>query len=349
MSTSLAYREDFDPVMSIEEEDAIEIPVSKIRADVRKAARTLTPMEARYVVDSYYQMQENRKRSANQRRSLVKAGEPNLAVSYLATESERIEGEVKYMLKSFADARPVGEWAQSIVGIGPIIAAGLIAHIDIAKCQTVGPIWRYAGLDPTIQWLGKDKVRKIVSERLTKAKPTEDDFRAIAQEVRGISFDAAYRIATVKKDGSIMPLTRDRIIKSLSLRPWNASLRTLCWKIGESFVKVSNKEGDIYGHMYARQKAFYIEQNEQGAYEQYAILRAAQVGSGTDAYGYYSKGLLPPGHIYSRAKRWTTKMFLSHWHHVAYQVHYGTTPPRPFVIEHMGHSKEISPPNWPLA
>ena len=38
-------------------------------------------------------------------------------------------------------------------------------------------------------------------------------------------------------------------------RPWNAELKVLCWKLGDSFVKVSNKEGALYGRIYRERKA----------------------------------------------------------------------------------------------
>ena len=31
-------------------------------------------------------------------------------------------------------------------------------------------------------------------------------------------------------------------------RPWNAQLKRLCWSLGESFVKVSGRDNDVYGH-----------------------------------------------------------------------------------------------------
>lgn len=45
----------------------------------------------------------------------------------------------------------------SIHGIGPVISAGLLAHIDIHRAVTVGHIWRFAGLDPSVKWLKKTK------------------------------------------------------------------------------------------------------------------------------------------------------------------------------------------------
>jgi len=45
----------------------------------------------------------------------------------------------------------------SITGIGPVITAGLLAHLDITQAPTAGHFWRFAGLDPTCKWEKKTK------------------------------------------------------------------------------------------------------------------------------------------------------------------------------------------------
>ena len=49
-------------------------------------------------------------------------------------------------------------------GIGPVIAAGLLANIDIKQAPTVGHIWRFAGLDPTNKWIGKKGAETLIDE-----------------------------------------------------------------------------------------------------------------------------------------------------------------------------------------
>jgi hypothetical protein len=170
-----------------------------------------------------------------------------------------------------------------------VIAAGLLANIDIERAPTVGHIWRFAGLDPTVTW---DKGTK---------------------------------------------------------RPWNARLKVLTWKIGESFVKVSNHADDIYGHVYAERKALEAAANERGEFAAQAEAKLAKyrIGKDTEAYGHYSKGHLPPAHIHSRAKRYAVKLFLSHWHHVAYETRFGEPPPKPYILTRPEHVHFFAPPHWP--
>jgi hypothetical protein len=57
--------------------------------------------------------------------------------------------------------------------------------------------------------------------------------------------------------------------------------------------------------------------------------------------------MLPPGHIHERAKRYAVKLFLSALHEVWYYYRYGTRPPKPYPITHLGHAHYMPPPNFP--
>ena len=265
-------------------------PLKRLTKDLKTAATTLSPDEARFLVDYYYQLQDDRIRSAHQVRTLQEAQEPHDVLAWVGENAGILERNIKSALDAYSSADPVGRWSKSLVGIGPIIAAGLLAHIDITKAPTVGHIWRFAGLDPTTVWNKSEK------------------------------------------------------------RPWNASLKTLCWKIGESFVKVSGRDADVYGKLYLQRKAYEQQRNEAGELKDQAAAKLAKfkIGKSTDAYKAYSTGLLPPGHIHARAKRWTVKLFLGHWHTVAYTIKMGTTPPKPYVMTILGHGHEIQVPNWPI-
>jgi len=267
-------------------EEVILDTIEVLSDSIRRQAATLSTQEVRFIVDNYYQNQENRKRGANQVRALTESGEPKDLTNFFASIENFAELKAKQMLQAYAEGNAISQWAMSIRGIGPVIAAGLAAHIDITKAPTAGAIWRFAGLDPTSEW------------------------------------------------------------KSKELRPWNAKLKTLAWKIGESFVKVQNHEEDIYGKVYAERKLLEIERNEAGLFADQAAIKATQVGKGTEAYKHYSKGKLSPGHIQSRAKRYAVKLFLAHYHHVAYKLHYGEEPPKPYVIDHLNHTHFIKPPNF---
>jgi len=299
-------------------------PVKKLNRDLKKAALTLTATEARFLVDSYYTMQRDRIRADHQQRQLAKNDEPHAILEWLSENTSTLERNVKSALAVYSKHHPVGRWAQSITGIGPVISAGLLAHIDMepfrcvrvrkdsgfydAKAKpcnhkephgpechrsplaTCGQVWRFAGLDPTVQW----------------------------------------------KEGQ--------------KRPWNGNLKRLCWIIGEMFTRQQAKESDVYGKLYAARKVQEEAKNANHDFEDQAktALATKNWKRDTQTKAAYEQGLLPQGRIHLRAQRWAVKLFLSHYHEAAFFHHFGTLPPKPYVIEHLGHAHYIQPPNMHL-
>jgi hypothetical protein len=290
-------------------------PIIRLSRDLKEAAATLSPDEARYLVDAYYGIQEYRKAAGNQIKALEKSGEPHSVIRWLFDQMETLEAQIVRALKRWTEGYPEAEWAQSIVGIGPVIAAGLLAHIDITDRPYAGQIWKFAGLDPTQEWKKGEK------------------------------------------------------------RPWNARLKVLAWKIGESFVKVSGNPEDFYGQLYLRRKEHewrrnlageYSEQSKvilekrtfkkkytknwyEGKYDPKTVKRYLDSGKNLMELTEAKKGgvpMLPPAQIHARSKRFAVKMFLSHYHAVAYYYRYGKMPPDPFVIKFLGHTDFVPPPNF---
>lgn len=138
--------------MSIELEEEVTASglelLAKLDADVKKAATQLGQRSVRSLVDLYYQIQRFRIRAAGQVRS-SDAGDPNLVVQWSFENMRRLEGNLRVLLGVFAKEYRVGQWLQSICGIGPVISAGLLAHLDVRGCKNAGHFWSFAGLDPT--------------------------------------------------------------------------------------------------------------------------------------------------------------------------------------------------------
>lgn len=259
-------------------------PIERMTRDIATAATKLTDDEARYLVDAYYMMQEDRKRAHNQVRALGESAEPNGVMQWLATQSETLELQIKRALDKYTQAHPMGGWMRQVYGIGPVISAGMLAHIDITRAPTAGHIWRYAGLDPTVRW---EKGQR---------------------------------------------------------RPWNARLKVLCWKAGQSFMKFSNQPECYYGRIYRERKAYEIARNDAGTNAEIAATLKERVGKDTEAYQHYSAGKLPPGQIDARARRYAVKLFLSHLQGAWYKQHFGVEPPLPYPIAILGHAHMIESP-----
>lgn len=124
-------------------------------------------------------------------------------------------------------------------------------------------------------------------------------------------------------------------------RPWNASLKRLCWLMGESFVKVSGNSKDIYGKLYLQRKAYEAGRNDTGYNEPECKRRLSEDRAkklDAELRVLLETGKLPAKALHERAKRWAVKQFLSDWHAEAYRQHYHTEPPLPYPIAHMGHA-----------
>jgi hypothetical protein len=252
-------------------------PIVRLGRDLVKAIDTLTGDEARYLVDAYYSMQKNRIGAANQCRAMGE--EPHQVLEWLNIQSDTLEAQIRRALGVYAESQDLGKWAMAQVGIGPVIAAGLLAHIDLEKAPTVGHIWRFAGLDPTMIW---EKGKK---------------------------------------------------------RPFNASLKTLCWKIGESFVKVSGRADAVYAQIYKKRKELEIERNERGEFaEQAAKMLATRPTHAQRSI--YALGKLPDGHIHARAKRYAVKLFLAHYWERGRELS-GLPVPLPYPIAILGHAHHL--------
>lgn len=327
-------------------------PLRRLTRDLKAAAKTLSHAEARYLVDAYYNWQADRIRSAHQVRQLSKGDppEPHEVLSWLTANTNRLEHNIKAALGAYAGAHVVGKWAQSICGIGPVISAGLLAHIDIQRAPTAGHIWRLAGLDPSVKWSGTEDCLVWIRQQ----KPTALDFAFVSRAGKywGREPNSLHHSATFDfKKRTKKPLTELSLAKALARRPWNASLKRLCWLIGESFVKVHKLPDDVYGKLYAMRKASEDAKNQAGDFKEQAAdaLRAKRWVRETDTKEHYEAGRLPPARLHLRAERYAVKLFLAHFQHVAYYHHFQRHPARPYVITVLEHGHELKVPNWPFA
>ena len=250
------------------------------------AAANLSAAELRLLVSNYYQSQQMRKRMDMQLRHL--GDRQPLEISTFAAEAfADIESQIAKAFDKLLTTR-VAQWIKAQRGIGPIIAAGLLAHIDITKAPTVGHIWRFAGLDPTLKWAKGQK------------------------------------------------------------RPFNAELKQICWHAGQCFLKQSNDPDCYYGRLYRERKKIEIARNEAGGNIERAKSFVVSAGATKAVNDKLADGKLPDFNIDARARRYAVKIFLSHLHAVMFWDHYRKAPPKPFVIEHLGHVHELKIPRLDL-
>jgi hypothetical protein len=296
-------------------------PVKRMSRDMKLAAATLGDREARHLVDSYYIMQEDRKRAAGQQRALTSSGEPHSVINWIYNQSSTLENQIKSALDVYSESHVMGSWMRQITGIGPVLSAGLLAHIYMGEWCSV---CHAHDAEKCVKLQEKDKNKTIEKH----------------------DFIPEYSCPTVGHIWSFAGWASDgqKVWEKGEKRPFNAKFRVLCWKAGQSFLKLSNNPKCFYGVEYRKRKEYEIARNERGDLAAQAALGAARVDKYTDAYKYYIQGKLPPAHIDARARRWAVKLFLAHLHGEWYERNTGKPAPAPYPITHLGHVHIIPSP-----
>jgi hypothetical protein len=234
----------------------------------------------RYLIDLYYQVQRIRITANNQVRS--EPEESRSALAWLAEQAHATEATLRRVMAAWAEREPEGRWLLSVRGIGPVLAAAILATFPPDQVPpTVGKWWRFAGVDPSLRW-----------------EPGQP-------------------------------------------RPYCRRAKVVLWKVADAFVKA----GGFYRALYDERKAYEIRRNERGelAGQAQETLATRRI-SDPETLAWYRAGKLPPGRVDLRARRWTAKLFLSHYHEVIWRTRLGSPPPLPFVIARLGHADYIAPP-----
>lgn len=317
------------------------------RKDIRKMAQGMAHNEVRYLVDTYYEIQEYRKSTDNRERAADEGldDQPKF-ISMMFDGLSELEKYTKRAMDEYVKRFPLSMWARSIKGIGPVLAAGLIAHIDIKKAKTPGNIYSFAGLDPSRKWLSRDEVRKIMYDfdvnPSGKKKVSMKRPRKVARAVEkagGIHASTAIMLAKKKST-----FNGKAVYGGVAMRPYNAGLKVLCWKIGRSFKFQSGRDNPgLYGRLYNERKEHEVKMNDMGENEEQAQ-EVLEKCPHHEQRNIYKEGLLPKGHLDMRARRWVVKLFLSHYWEVGRKLE-GLSCPDPYPIAHLGHAKNIEPPN----
>lgn len=292
-------------------------PGSVLIADLRRflSRRALLDHEVRYLVTIYFTIQRHRIAMDSSLRASTAAGRPSATIETYRDSLEAIEDAMVPMLKRWAASTDRGRWALSIAGIGPVIAAGMCAFATLSYCRDPHNLWSYAGLIP--------------------GDPTR----------------------------------------------FSRSFRRIAYYAGESFVRA----GKYYRNLYVQRKAYEWRKNLSGGNREQALAAARKaVAPASRAFlsgdvdpekllGYMALGkspvsangaiaravispgagipMLTPGHIDRRARRWTIKMFISHFSQVSWESTSSDSDEPwqpPYAVRTLGHDDLIPPPNWPM-
>ena len=138
--------------MSTEVEDMDDDAVQKRDIINLERIKALKNKELRILVESFYDMQKLRIAMGNRVRQYGKAGllsdiDTNQALEKIKEGENGLEKQIAGVVKQ----HPLwDEWFSGVKGIGPVMAAGVIAwRDDISKADTISAFWKYHGLAPS--------------------------------------------------------------------------------------------------------------------------------------------------------------------------------------------------------
>ena len=317
-----------------------------------KTIESISKAEIKTLVNLYYQVQAFRKASREQIRSIEQGRsgsnktDGNIAILDWANKNMAvIEKGIVDSLELIALSSKVGQWLYSIIGIGPVLAAGLMSYFDISKAKYATAFHSYGGLnDNNRPWLGKEKSTNIINNILDGSKTITNDhvikIAAATQWKYEYLVNNAYDQAKDK-------WSKADLIKACAKVPYNRDLKTLLWKVGDQFHWNINNPNSLYGTLMSQRLTQETIKNNNGEFADQAAekLKNFNISKSTTAYKAYSQGKLPDAHLIARAARWTEKIFVSHLFEEMYRVEYDKVPPRFYALAQLGdeHNKDIEP------
>jgi len=267
----------------------------------------------RTLVEDYYDLQKMRIETENQVRSFIKGNNPT-QVKFLketiATTLKGLENTIKKELENFLQTQPIyAEWLIHIGGIGPILAAGLIAWIrDSKRFATISKLWAYAGLAAGYQVGTCSSKHKIIASSLPVACP-------ILKDNKGGKCEAP--VSLIETVTGKVPQAKAGFILLQNRR-----LKAHMWLIGESFVKHKGGYQNLYKQFRSDYDAKWTSPEQCGG------------------IGCRNKKECLKAHRYQAAKRKTVKVFLAHLF-IKWQELQGMPREKPFIIGRNGHEHEI--------
>ena len=318
--------------------------------------------EMRFLVDTFYQLQEKRIACQGQIRSIEQNADESpdqthQILSWYFDNMMTMEKSVLKLLDTATDLNPNGVWMKQTMGIGPALSAGFLSMLDITKASSAGHFMSYAGLnDNKCPRIGHDKAAKIINSAVDAGGLTEETLCNVFQQY-GRSWDRMAMKCYTKDKKTKEPklykdgyhLSKEEAIKALCIIPYNSQLKVICWKAGQQFLKLTTNPKSKYGKIMVERKDYEVRRNESGENAELAkrILLEKNFNKSTDAYAALSQGLLPKAQIQARSERYAVKMFVSHLWECMYIGEHHITDwhdlPEPYAMKYLGHVDYVSP------
>jgi len=261
----------------------------------------------RNLVDIYYDFQGQRIQTqlrigaSERENSLTKEQLSVYGITTIFENAHNFEKDIeKLIIKQLKNHALYTQYLVDIQGIGPLLAAGLIAYIDdIEKFDHVSSLWQYSGYGmnrfcPQCKKPTSVEVKYSTGTTAKKLRPFE---------------------SCPECDGDTIPILQKRTAGYQS--NWNDKLKTLAWKASTSFVKQSAAKSK-YRKLYDK-----IKKDERRKHP-----TKKTVGG---------KIMFNDGHINNRTMRKVSKIFLAHvWQ--TWRRQQGLPATEPYAKQLLGHS-----------
>lgn len=140
--------------------------------DIRDAAKIIPEREVRYLVDMYYTAQQMRIAVESKLRSIGE--EPNMMLGLFLDMFEEVEKDIQAALDVYTHNNPVGASFRRVKGIGPVLTAGWLAHVNVHIADNCSKVLSFGGYNPNMVW-GKGEKRpynadlKLIFNKLGRA------------------------------------------------------------------------------------------------------------------------------------------------------------------------------------
>ncbi len=261
----------------------------------------------RILVDIYYDFQSQRIQTqlrigASEREHSLTADEQSIyGITTIFENAQNFEKDIEKLIRNQLKNHALyNQYLVLIRGIGPMLAAGLIAYInDIEKFDHVSSLWQYCGYGMN-RFCPKCKKPTYLEVKYDTGKIAKKLHPHQNCPICGHATD---------------PIIQKRMLGYQS--NWNDKLKVLAWKSGKSFVKQSASRSK-YRKLYDK-----IKKEEHKLHPTKIIKN--------------SKTLYNDGHLDNRAMRKVVKIFLAHlWQ--TWRRQEGLEATEPYAKQLLNHS-----------
>lgn len=313
-----------------------------VSKDVRIAAADMSIQEARMILKDYVNMQGVQQSTRAHVRLLKKQGTSNAALNFIANNTDYIRRyQFREILGIWGDQYPEARWAKSIRGIGPIIGAGLICHINFDKVNSSSSLAYRAGLTPDSRRMTMRAADALIVRSMDlygDTTLTDDHIKWICTQ-ENLDFESFHKFC--RKKGK--PYNWNKLLIALRWPSYDPMLKKICIMMGNDFIKHKS----LYQDLYRARLKWEMDNDEAGLYKAAAAkqLKAYNFKPWKEPFKVYSTGHLPFPHLKERAKRYAEKIFLAHYYSVHHYIKSGKVPYDAYALDVLKGVRKILVPN----